>query len=108
MIGIIYTGETMRELDKEIETLCDYEHDDIRIFVEPKFEEAFFQKFGDDSMRLDLEDIDFNPVYCGIEITSTERELKIKEHEAKKIVTLSINDIAEKYGVSADKIRIKE
>ena len=106
MIGIIYTGETEQELFNEIKSSYEINYGyDLKIWVEPNFDNDFNKNIlhgGYLNLGASLKR-GMITQYHGVDITNTEIEF-FKEKE--KIVTLQ--EIADKFGVSKENIRIKD
>lgn len=108
MIGIIYTGESEEELMREWE-MCQSSLGSLRnkgnfkIFVEPCMRGEFVHKMNilDTYLNKGLAGM-----YNGIKITNSKRESN--EREKRNQTTLTMKQIADKFGVAVENLRIKD
>ena len=104
MIGVIYTGENKDVLESELEKISTITRKDTVLFIEPNSEKLFFERVYSD--KTFLHQMGYISKYCGYTVTSTQEEQLKRLRAEPKIVTLK--EIADKFNVSVEQLRIKE
>ena len=107
MIGIIYTGETEDRLIEEISNLGYFDYlKDFKIFVEPDLETEFCRQVNCPFSYLNLKHNTLNghvSQFYGVDVTNTDIESKKKE-----VKEVTLQEVADKFGVSKESLRIKD